>query len=459
MVNTYSVSEIFRNTVKELLPNLRESKAFWNFFGILAFPCLLDKKTDKTLISRQIVAKCEGKEAMLLEKENSKNYSAQKFLIRFSKSILPIRWSKWSFVDHECRMIEECFFGQDLRQAINNERNGIWKNEKQVYLQNGKEVTPKRQQSYLAINYKEANDLMAKAGITLARELGKYMNKRSVRTFQIIMKNMPDAKEIAKSVKDSERQLNLLHTIETDYRPLYKPVARSARIYSFGQSMVSLERSIRKTLMNGYTEFDIRSSQLAIASRIWNIPSVVTYLKNPDNNIWTDLTNDFGISRDESKDIFKTCLYSTMFGAMKGTIKNDLSPLGIDNAFDKFIENEVISELWYKRNERFKQIRHDCGVKNVFGQWIPIGPKITLRSALAQETQAFELFLLKDVINLAISEDGKQSFQIILWQHDGFTVKFRHKERKTFWTECIKATAQKTFDKFDVPTILECTDL
>ena len=458
MVNTYTVSETFRNT-KELLPNLRESKAFWNFFGILAFPCFVDKNTGKTLIPRQVIAKCEGKEAMLLEVQNSKNYSAQKFLIRFSKKVNPIRWSKWSFVDHECRVIEECTFPLSLQQAINNERNGIWKNEKQVYIHNGKEVTPKRQQSYLGQNYKEANDLMAKAGITQARDLGKYMNKRSIRTFQIIMKNMPQAKKVAENVKDSERQLNLLHAIETDYRPLYKPVARSARIYSFGQSMVSLERSIRKTLMKGYTEFDIRSSQLAIASRLWNIPKVVTYLKNPNNNIWTDLANDFEINRDESKDIFKTCLYSTMFGAMKSRLKHNLAPLNVDNGFEKFIANEIIAEVWEKRNERFKTIRHDGGVKNVFGQWISIGPQINLRSALAQEAQAFELFLLKDVIKLAIAEDGKQSFQIILWQHDGFTVKFRHNDRKTFWTECIKATAQKTFDEFDVPTTLECTDL
>ncbi|HEV2339645.1 MAG TPA: hypothetical protein VGT05_02630 [Patescibacteria group bacterium] len=386
----------------------------------------------------------------------NKNYRSIDFLIEFSRNVHHFEWSDYSYIEGRCRVVKTCRWDAEVLEAIANERQGLWENTGRVYLRDGEPFTQYKQQQLRDLNYKEAMKQMSNAGVQSAKEIIAYMNNLPVRTFQEMMVNMPKAKAVALQQEDADNQLDLLRAIQDEYKPLYAPVKKSVRIYPFSENICYLQRDIRHALTKGWTEFDLKSCQLAIASKLWTIPEVEHYLKE-GNSIWKDLFTTFGIElNDKTKEIFKRSLYAMMYGAGQKKIKEILSPIG-DNSFNRFISHPIINFMWKARTEQFSKMSGNGGATDCYGRFLSL-KDFSHRSILAQLAQSMEMLLLADVIDLAIQNKSKRTFKIVLWQHDGFSVQFAQKESKQYWKNMIISTAQQTIDELGIPTCLEAQD-
>lgn len=446
-----TVSPVFRNILKRNFPALGENPAYWNFIGHLIFG-LREPQTGYVKIPWELIAQCEGKYYMV----ENKNYRSIDFLIAFSQNVHHFEWSDYSYEEGRCRVVKKCYWDAEVLEAIANERQELWKDTGRVYLSDGEPFTPYKQRKLRDLNYKEAMKQMSNAGILTARTLIEYMNNLPVRTFQEMMVNMPEAKQVALQQEDADNQLNLLRAVQDEYKPLYSPVEKSVRIYPFSENICYLQRNIRHSLTKGWTEFDLKSCQLAIASKLWGIPDVEQYLR-AGNSIWTDLFIFFGIEpSDKVKEIFKKSLYAMMYGAGQKRLKEILSPIG-DNAFQRFVSHPIINAMWKARTKQFEKMSGQGGAVDCYGRFLSL-KEFSHRSILAQVAQSMEMQLLADVIDLAIQNKDKRTFKIVLWQHDGFSVQFAQKESKQYWKNMIISTAQQTIDELGIPTCLETKD-
>jgi hypothetical protein len=89
---------------------------------------------------------------------------------------------------------------------------------------------------------------------------------------------------------------------------------------------------------------------------------------------------------------------------------------------------------------------------NHFGEWIPYVESDGAKSVLAQLAQATEMALLLPAVELA---EGTDEFQILLWQHDGFSVSFQNRSKRERWAGRITEAVNTEAGRLGIPTELE----
>lgn len=423
-ISNRTVSPKFRVIIASKYPNLKNNRADWAFLGYLMFGSYREEHSGKLLIPSELIARIEGK----FDQWVKNNYVARYFLERFTKLIQPFKWSKWDSEQGLARIVTELNWPQDVADAISAERQKLWVDTGRVYLINGTKFTSKKQIQNRRKEKLGALELLKESGCKEAEELLDYMNSLPSNLFYKILANMPHALEIADTLppESRDRQKDLLNTVLDQYQPFYKPTAGSTRIYAFNENLLGLQRNVRKALTMGWLECDLKSAQLAICAKTWQVARAQNFL-NDGGNIWDSLFEHFGLEKnDETKRVFKTALYAIMFGAQKKKLSGILDSLG-GGSLDKFLSHGVIKSMWRARTRQLSQIRKDKGAINYFGQFISL-KDFSARSILAQLAQAYELALLYPVLELAKKD---KRFQIVLWQHDGFSVHIAKPEDKS----------------------------
>lgn len=293
-----------------------------------------------------------------------------------------------------------------------------------------------------------------------ARDLIDFLNHQSPRVFQkLVQRNLAEARRVASALErsgadgqlDPERTqrvrqsaLRLLHHVEQDPMPLYKPSQHgtTARIFPHGRTYLGLPKEVRRTLTAGSAEFDLTNCQLAIAAKEWQVPEVQAFLETGEK-IWPELAAFFEVDVTEHKPVFKAFLYALLFGMKveyrKGGEPQGLVPLlatgveggeagkpstrlgpgvGWDQA-RRWMEHPLLSALYAARERRLREIRADGTVTTCFGTAHPSRTEKEARSALAAQMQAIELSLLLPAFEFV---RGQRDLTIVAWQHDGFTL-------------------------------------
>jgi len=111
-----------------------------------------------------------------------------------------------------------------------------------------------------------------------------------------------------------EIQQQLLNSIVALPKPVYTVADNSERL--FGGGMTIIDRRLRKELLNGCFDVDLKSAYAAIASRLWNIPDLYEHLDS-DKDLWKSFIDYMGfndLERDTAKDIIKQPFYACFFG-------------------------------------------------------------------------------------------------------------------------------------------------
>lgn len=443
------ISKTFRNILQNYYPQLGRNKSYWKFLGYLMFGSLTDEKSGKLVIPSKTLATLEGKK----KEFKDRNYLASDFLERFCKDVHSFKYSKWSYMEGLARIVTENEWSQGIKEAIEAERNKEWKNEDQVYISTGAKFTKKSQYQKRQEDKTEALELMSEAGCPEAKDLLNYMNNLNPEIFQNkVLQNIFSAFEVARTLPNgkADRQIDLLNAVVIDCQPYYQPSKATVRIFPYNENLLGLKKEVRKTLTTGWLECDLKSAQLAICAKTWDVPEVQQFLME-GGSIWNSLFEHFDLVKDdEIKAILKEALYATMFGAGARKLDEILKPLG-SGSLSKFLSHVVVNAMWKARKEQLELIKENNGAVNCFEQFLS-RKQFKMKSILAQLAQSYELALLYPVLQLA--KETKR-FQIVLWQHDGFSVHITKKSDQERIIRLMKRAVQYQARKLGIITELE----
>ncbi|OYD95913.1 hypothetical protein CDG77_10180 [Nostoc sp. 'Peltigera membranacea cyanobiont' 213] len=445
-----------------------------------------DKVNGCPVISQHQVAKAEGK--LEIAKEST-NYNAAKFLLSFQSIVMgedAFQWSAWSFKEGLARtaLVK---FTPEVEQALELERYNFMNTETRVYFETGDKYSPRLEKLSRDLIKAEANtylDLCAPE----ARELAEYLNDLPVNSFtKVIEANLNETLVKAFNIEDPELsrlQVEILATIRDVLKPFYKgsDKGKTVRIFPFNYSIPMLTKGLRKTLTKGWVEFDLTSCQLAIAAKMWEIEEIQEFLRSGES-IWISLINHYGLDGlnmkyndnpryELIKEDLKDSLYSLMYGMVKknliADLTEDLERFGIVDGGKTYMTHPIIKILYQSREQRMKELNDYDSVQTVFGKVIHLrGSKLSdgspddlrkeyIRSVMAQQAQAIELYLMLPVLDLAKTT---KDFIITIFQHDGCSINFTNKSKKKKWLTRIVGAVQARADELGILTGLEYVEL
>lgn len=287
------------------------------------------------------------------------------------------------------------------------------------------------------------------------KRLIRYLHDRHVRSFNL-KKTLPLAFEQVSQWDNENRRIQAcaaLQSLSIDpfpkYRPTHKPNG-TVRLVQVGYSLMGIETELRRLLTPDWIELDLSSAHLAIAAKDWGIDSIREYLE-PQNGeqkkIWDDLyhftqAKKQGLPKRIAKKMFKRGLYASVYGALRSTVEREMQEeyLSLDGPADRplpgdvmglFFQHEVIDTLFSNRDKQLAQIKKNQGAEDAYGRRVPLKRGAQeATSVLAIVAQSREMRLLEPAVDYAIEEDtreGRTDFQILLWQHDGFSFRPRRK--------------------------------
>lgn len=238
---------------------------------------------------------------------------------------------------------------------------------------------------------------------------------------------------------------------------------RTVRIFPTSYpSVASLWRDVRKALLSGCWEGDLKNVHLACAASRWRVPSVLDLLER-DGSAWPHLLQVVGGSHPlpdrEAKDAVKRAVYSAVYGMSEQGVR---WRLGVELSFAAsaaFLADPMVQDLFERRDRALSDIESASGARDCFGNWYPVRAgedvEAECRSALAAVMQAEELRLLLPVVEDAarVAAYERPQYRLVAWQHDGFALKARYGAEAV--ARRLSAAVQAEADRLGVPTGLE----
>lgn len=462
-----TVSPDFRQLIRASYPGIDRDPAYWRMMEFLLFGTISDETTGQLRISRATLAQIEGRQADL----RNHRYKGKAFLDRFSRDVTPIDYSDWLYTEDRARIVRNPVFTQEIRMALHDEL-ARWDSGKRLYFATGEGFNRRRQAAFRASERAAALRDLETADCAKTRQLLAYMNTLPSNRFMRIVQYIPKAVLAAFEI-DHElvrmQQMSLLRAIRDEPKPFYKPTGKSVRIFPSTESMLMLKRELRAILTQDWMSFDLRSAQLAICARDWQVEEILIFLEQSLNDgptIWDEFAAYLHTAcTPPFKAACKQALYALTFGAGQQPVWDAFAHEGqsIEEA-RRLLHHPLVRALLDARKVQFGQIKQHNGAMNCFGQWVAVptewdgGRRRNLpnyRSVLAQLAQARELQLLEPVIDLAHQTD---QFTITLWLHDGFCLDVRDRSRADRWAAHIITAVNEQADKLSIPTELVRTN-
>ena len=426
----------FRNIVQEYIPAI-ETDNQWRFLQYLLFPREVDK--DGNVIIRyqtlQTIAKHNVK---------AHDFHSGAFLLEMKQTILPeLAWSDYSYIEERARIITHHGIPQEIMIALAKERKELHNIIGQVYFETGLRVSKQRKTEQRMQDKTEAMEYMYMVGCRDAKILLDYMNNLPANRFSLFTRHLHEAMEIAQSIEHEptrNRQIDILRSIAVQPQPFYKPTSKTVRVSSSNDSVLRLRKDIRKALTKGLVYVDLHAAQMAIAARVWNIPSIQALLEK-DEHLWNYLLCAIG-AEYEVKPILKQTIYAIMFGMSEkvlihGNYRFDgletlLKPYAI--APRSVLDVDIVKDIIIARRNVYGQIAEDMGAYDKYGTFLYINDSNSVNSIAAQVIQSWELYLMAPIVHAA---QLTQQFTIMLWLHDGCYIHVRDMRNFEYWKERI----------------------
>ena len=474
-----TTSKEFRELCRHFYPGLDKNITYWRFMRYLLFG--IKTKEGNLLIDGFHLSKAENKTHLFIHN----NYCGLDFLNKFKLDVMStFSWSKWNYKDKTSR-VAYFQFPKELIDLLEKEKINM--KESRVYFDTGKKFTTKQQKVEKELLKEEARTYFEFARPE-AKELLAYMNNLPTHSFsKVIAANFNSTFLAASNIENHlvrDTQLNILLSIKDELLPLYKPSVegKTVRIFPFNYSIPMLKRELRKQLTKGWYEFDLANSQLAIVGKTWDIKEVQSFLLE-GRKVWEELFTHFGINYtslkkeqpatyEAIKKVFKDNLYSTVYGMWKNNVSKDvtarLEAFNIPLGGVTFLKYPLIKCLFEARDKRLHELSLEGKAKTIFGKDLLVAGgfnkkglpddtrRESLRSILAEQAQALELYILLPVLELAKSTSD---FQITLWMHDGFSVNFPNSSKQDRWLQKIINVVNEKAKELNVITYLEVDSL
>lgn len=459
---TIYVPSCFRHWLLSTLPGLRTNPGYLRLFHYLLAGEFVDGESGELVIPAGLLAEFEGKVAQF----RGGNYVAAAFLDSFRRDVLPdLTVRDWRYRDKRARTVSSRGLPADVVASWDAMNADVLRGSTElVDMFSGRKWTRQREADHQRL---EAAAIGAAARAVdaspLTLDIIDYQNGLAPHAFSRAVKtHLAEAVSVAESLPDSvsrQRALTYLARIAVRPKPLLRAVADSPRPFGTGMSLLGVKSSVRRVLTQGWVDYDLKNAQLAIVAREWGIEELQAFLAS-GQSIWSFLTESLDVPAS-AKPVLKTAVYSLLFGRPKGRISASLdAESGLPGLGQRFFSLPLMKVAYRAREGQLKRVKSDHGGSTSLGKTIPIPygsgrPAEWVagaRSILAQQAQAVELQLVHPVYVLARTT---KAFDIMLYQFDGFTVKYRDKRNCALWHQRILAEVDRHAANLGVHTRLE----
>ncbi|MBI4785384.1 MAG: hypothetical protein HY785_29380 [Oscillatoriophycideae cyanobacterium NC_groundwater_1537_Pr4_S-0.65um_50_18] len=464
------VSREFRDQMFRFYPAMKGNEAYIKMMEYLLFSSNFDKDHGGLFISQSILHKIEfNKERVIKagDKTIKSKYNSQQFLERFKAEVdLDFEYTRWD--KNYCRHVLSINLKGPLEEMIGDELSNMDKTGK-VSFRDGT-VWNKNTPGAIRKEIRAELLLADHTKCDEAKEIVDYLNSLDSRLFTKSQERMVDALkkawEVVQLPTTKEKTLNVnvrgLRAFDTQPQPFYagSTGGDTVRVFRYGDGLLSLSREIRKQITGAWWSVDLRSAQLSIAAREWNVPVVMEFLRTGES-VWKvlfesceldyDLKNNNPELFESLKNPLKKALYSLMYGMEIADIKKQLSKSLGKGMGAKFFSNFIIEAMAKARHNRMVEIEAANGATTIYGEWLDLDT-LSINSILAQLAQATEMYLIYPVYAVAKTTED---FHIVIHLHDGLSINFDSEARRGRWVERINAAVQERADELGVITYLE----
>lgn len=429
------VSKKFRAILLDTYPTINPWTEFGQFalrlLGYLLFPCMMHKETSRIVVSCQVVAALVGV-------PYNGRFNAGKRLKEFELLVFPLNIHESRYTRGEARTVS-VFWPTIIYRAREQELRTLHVSQRPlVYLDTGLAVTERTRR-------RERQEFQALADARkrfLAPEdhpgyqLVQCLNAQSQRTIRILLhRNSDDLISAAHAMpirtkREQERKIWSLSRIQDLLEcseMFYKSSAKTVRLSAVDTTIHQLPRELRKIALHGSYSIDLKSAQLALAAKYWDIPALTEALIKADEtgaSYWVEMLKYLGLSA-ECKSALKTTTYALVFGRVKGNLVRHLAadlPMAREEGLavaKRFVAHPLIAAILVARDKKMAEIQEAAGVLDAFGKWIEAHTLVEVRSAMAQQLQSYELKLMQTVLPILETE---KRLHVVSWLHDGLTV-------------------------------------
>ncbi len=412
--------------------------------------------------------------------------SGKQVLEYIRDNMLPgLQWSGYSQSKY-CRMVVADGIDPALKKIVDQDLSGsISGNSDRVFLDTGEKYSPAKQRHLKVSWLSEASSVSANAASNASAYVLQRLNDGSIRPlggFTRVLQHssamhaavniyQPSSSSRAGQTNQDYRMYlrSVLRRIEDMPLPLYQPSerGRTDRVFELNPSFLSLPSSVRLagTKPAGWVELDLVSAHLAIGSMLWGVQSVDAILSNR-RSIWSAFATQLNVSHLTTalKDAVKKATYSAMYGMTERNLKVDftqaMNSAGLKLTGKDLISTPLMQDILTARKTAFTRIKTAGSIQTPTGISATVGNGVNEGSAWSTVMNSYELELMKPILEYeeqelanASKEERQPDFRIMLWQHDGCSVRFD--KRKRHHLSKMKAVVDAVAQQHSIPTWLE----
>lgn len=516
------VAAAVRDALLEVFPELREDTLLSCFclrlFNHLLSPARPDEDTGGKVIPRELIARIAGVEC-------NSNFVSREWLDKFRGVFgdrMEIQVVKW--VPHKKARtiavdwpapVQDALAASDFYAMSTDDIDKIRRSDR-VYLVSGQKVSRRslgREKQKLVLLREDAsaslppeamqrflqvllNDHLTARSQTIAKALRQGL-PRLLEWLEAYLASpyQPKRRGKARNPIDQRRYREWLTSLPgslTEGFPegYYRSGDKSVRLHSSRFIPHYLPRGGRAALLGHLTRLDLRSSQFAIAARLWGAEKTLKELSGKElsslGSIWNYFLHELAVEPN-AKAALKTCVYSLCFGMHCRWLKSNLIWNLRDAGFNHkkashiakiFLSLDLMEEMLEARGRALQGIRDSGGVRlpdwqcqgvEHKGAWLELdtvpehwldpdgldpeaeiadyearsgfehqearGFEHNVRSLLAQQMQAAEMGIM-----LAAAEVIAKTpdITIVSFLHDGLTLAFRDGDKQGQQTRAVQ---------------------
>lgn len=457
----------------------------WRALQYFLFARRVDKNTGQLKVDEAALEMIAGVPIYGTSTRKGAFKSGQQVLEHIRDNMLSrLKWSGYSQGNYS-RTIAADGVDSAIKQLVNQDLGtSISGSADRVFFDTGEKFSTAKQTKLKKAWLTEASRLAAGAPSTASAYLLGQLNdvSRPINGFTRVLNHASAMHAQINGYQSSSTSLNgqalqdyrmhlrsVMRRIEDMPLPLYQPSerGRTDRVFALNPSFLSLPSSVRLagTKPAGWVELDLVSAHLAIGSRLWSIQSVESILQG-GNSIWEAFVTQLKASQltPVLKGALKKATYSAMYGMTEGNLKADFSKAmkqaGLKLTGKDLVRTPLMKDILKARHAAFNKIKISGAIQTPTGISFSVGSGVNEGSAWSTVMNSYELELMKPIVeyeerevNQAKSQDRQPDFRIMLWEHDGCSVRFN--ERKKHHLSQMKAAVKAVTMQYSIPTWLE----
>lgn len=477
-----------RAAILQQYPMASNNSVLWRALEHLLLTGRADKSTGSTVVDRSSLEFIAGHKIWGTSTRKGAFKSGKQVLEYVKLHMLPgLTWSNYSQSKY-CRRVLTDGLNANLKAVVAHDLSSpITGKSGRVYAQSGSKYSAAKQKNFRHALEQEARAHAARSPASTCTYLLQRLNDsglRPVNGYTNLLKNISAAHNVVNSYQPSRSSLSpiqtnsyrdylrrLLRQIEDMPIPFYQPSqrGRTDRVFGLNPSILSLPSSVRLALTKPekWVELDLTSAHLAIGSTLWQIPSIASLLHS-GRSIWHEFVVQLGCpilnGNDDLKGALKKATYSAMYGMSERNIKANFTRAMNQGGFQlsgkDLMATKIMTDLMASRSAAFSLLKQKGSMNTPTGIRAVLGTGRNEGSVWSTVVNSYEAVMMKKILEYEEKEikaarlGGRQpDFRIMLWQHDGCSIRFS--KGKRLHINNLKAAVATVATHYKIPTSLE----